>query len=99
MSTVSRVQAEVLEMAIELIRLDNQLHQLAHSLPVPPDLSDMNNDWVPHDEGAHLHGVIQCVRSDLLQDAIATLRAAAHKKDSELRKDFKRLLAKAAEKR
>ena len=88
---VSQSQQAVLEVAIELVRMDHRLHQLATSLPLPPDLTEMENDEVPHDAAAYLHGVINCVRTDMIQSAVNSLRTAAYKSDSELRADCKQL--------
>ena len=91
MPTVSQSQHAVLEVAIELVRVDHRLFEITTSLPVPPDLADMENDEVPHDSASYLHGVINCVRQDMLQGAIGVLKGAAQKSDSELRADFKTL--------
>lgn len=56
--------------ATELIRLNQRLLDIATSLASQPPTG-------------HLRGIIHCVRDDLLEDAIDTLTAAAHKSEAE----------------
>ncbi|MCP4546099.1 MAG: hypothetical protein GY835_06510 [bacterium] len=47
--------------------------------------SKMNEYRIPKDTAANLWGTIHCVRTDLLSDAIASLRQAGQLTDADLR--------------
>ncbi len=67
---------------------DAELEQLCKTLPEPTEDFDA---W------AELRGTLECVRTDLLEDAVATLRAAARRTQEEWHKAFQqRLLAEKA---
>ncbi|MCP4545768.1 MAG: hypothetical protein GY835_04795 [bacterium] len=78
-------QRAVLEVAIELIRLNKRLTDIAEAVPMPPDVDDMHENITPNTVAVNLHGIVRCVQSDLLLDAISTLIGAANKTDADLR--------------
>lgn len=86
--TLAEVQDEVVEVAVELVRINKRLNDLAQSVPLPPDIEQMRKNRVPETGAVYLHGMIDVVRQDLLDDAIATLLAGANRRDVDLREEF-----------
>jgi len=78
-------QLAVIEVAIELIRLNKRLTDITEALPMPPDVDDMHENITPNTVAVNLHGIVRCVQNDLLLDAISTLICAANKTDADLR--------------
>lgn len=78
-------QLAVLEVAIELIRLNKRLTDITEALPMPPDVDDMHENITPNTVAANLYGIVRCVQNDLPLDAISTLICAANKTDADLR--------------
>ena len=85
---VRAAQSIVLEVVVELVRLDQRLFEVVQDVPLPGDLVAMGEDEVPHSVGAQLSGIVNAVRNDLLKDAIATLTVAAQTTEEDLRKEF-----------
>lgn len=87
---MSKVEARQPEMQRVLFRVraklyesDAELEQLCETLPEPTE---------DFDTGAELRGTLECVREDLLKDAISTLRVAARRSEEEWRRAFERRL-------
>jgi len=74
-----------------LQRSDAELAELAASLSLPPDTTEMWNSQLPESFEAHLYATIDTVRTDCLQDAVDTLLRAARHNDASLRQQFLRL--------
>jgi hypothetical protein len=86
--TLAEVQDEVVEVAVELVWINKRLNDLAQSVPLPRDVDQMRKNRVPETAAAYLHGMIDVVRQDLLEDAIVTLLAGANRRDADLREEF-----------
>ena len=76
---VADLQTELLAAAISLRGIDESLAGLAEELPTPGDRFDAL---------AELRGAIDCVRSDLLSDAMTTLERAAILSEGELYRHY-----------
>lgn len=86
-------QHDLFEITLELTRIDRRLAEIRATIELPPDVDEMGEDLVPHDVNTHLSGVIGCVRSDLIEDAIATLKQASEITAAELRAKHQRCWA------
>jgi hypothetical protein len=80
----TEIQQDVLEVSIRLREVSDQLADLSSALPEPAEKFDMR---------AELRGVLECVRSDLLADAVNTLRAAATRDEAGFRGELRKRLA------
>lgn len=89
MRTMGRQSETILEIALEIARLDHRLGEIAATIALPPDFAEMNEELIPKDTAANLWGTIHCVRSDLLSDAIASLYKAVQVTDADLRDEFR----------
>ena len=78
-------QLAVEQLVVDLVRVDQRLTQIATSLTAQREPRAT----------AYLRGILECVRDDLLQDAIETLDAASRKSASELREAWDLLMAEA----
>jgi len=78
----------VLEVALELQRLDQRLFEIGESLVLPIDVVKMRQDRVPRTVVAELYGIVEMVRSESLAEAIASLLKVAQTSEDELRADF-----------
>lgn len=87
-SSLHAAQLAVLEVTIELIRLDHRLFEIVASLVLPADVDLMAEDKVAHDASAHLDGLVRYVKSDLLGEAIAALLKVTQVTDADLRHAF-----------
>jgi hypothetical protein len=85
---IRAVRSEVLEVVVELVRLDHRLFEIAQSLPLPADVGGMWENELPYSEAAELHATIECVKSDALAEAITTLRAMVQTTEADLRRHF-----------
>lgn len=79
-----RVRAAVLS----LHEVDDRLAELAESLPVPPDAAQMWESWLPASFTANLYAALEAVRSDCIQDAVATLLHAVRQSEGSLRREW-----------
>jgi hypothetical protein len=79
-----------------LHEVDNRLAELAESLPLPPDAAQMWDSRVPASFTANLYAALDAVRSDCIQDAIATLLYAARQSEDSLRREWAAVEPKAA---
>ncbi len=73
-TSISEVQTSLLQTARELRAIDHRLAELAES--IQPRLDQRLPD--------ELHGGTQCVRHDLLSDAIETLETLGHASEESL---------------
>ena len=81
----TKARQAVRKLASRLRRLDGQLATLSSELPEPV---------AEFEAAAELRGIVECVRSDLLADAITTLEAASERDEIGLRMELvKRQLA------
>jgi hypothetical protein len=71
-----------------LHEVDNRLAELAESLPLPPDAAQMWDSRVPPSFTANLYAALDAVRSDCIQDAMATLLYAVRQSDTSLRREW-----------
>jgi hypothetical protein len=79
MPTLLETQGAIQDAAAELRRLDERLAEICGRLPEPARGFDILTE---------LRGTVDCVRSDLLSDAIATLSVAATASESDLHRSF-----------
>lgn len=73
------VQRVLFRVRAKLYESDTELERLCGTLPEP------TGDF---DARAELRGTLECVRKDLLKDAISTLRVAARRTEEEWRRAF-----------
>ena len=78
----------VLEVALELQRLDQRLFEIGESLVLPVDVGKMRQDRVPRSVAAEIYGIVELVRTEPLADAITHLLKVAQTGESELREEF-----------
>lgn len=71
-----------------LHEVDNRLAELAESLPLPPDAAQMWDSRLPSSFTANLYAALDAVRSDCIQDAMATLLYAVRQSDASLRRQW-----------
>ncbi len=81
-------RAAVLEVALELQRLDQRLYEIGESVVLPFDVSKMRRDRVPRSVAAELYGIVEMVRAEPLAEAIANLQKAVQTSEEELREEF-----------
>ncbi len=81
-------RAAVLEVALELQRLDQRLFEIGESVVLPFDISKMRRDRVPQSVAAELYGIVELVRAEPLAEAIANLLKVAQTSEEELREEF-----------
>lgn len=85
------VQCVLLKVRARLYESDTDLEQLCATLPKPTE---------DFDAQAELRGTLECVRTDLLADALSTLKAACRRTKEEWRQHFEersRLLVSESE--
>lgn len=85
------VRDRIREAVSSLQRLDDELVELAESLSLPPDATEMWDSRLPESFEAHLYATIDTVRTDCLQDAVDTLLRAVRRDDVSLRQRFLRV--------
>jgi hypothetical protein len=83
----SRIRAAV----SSLHRLDDELGELAESLSLPLDATEMWESQLPTSFLPNLYAAIDAVRSDCVQDGINTLLRAVRQNDVSLRQEFLRV--------
>ncbi len=89
-------QRELLEVVIELQRLDQRLHEVAAALPRPARQDQMFEGDIPADVATELRGVIAFGQGDRLRPLIASLNAASKLTNDNLRGLFLRREQEAA---
>jgi hypothetical protein len=90
MNAPGEVRGRIRETVSTLLRLDDELAELAESLPLPPDVDEMWAAWLPESLPSHLYATIDSVRVDCLRMAVDTLLRAARQSDVTLRQRFLR---------
>lgn len=83
-----RGAAGVVQIALQLVAIEDRLTRIAESLPVPPNQEDMLEHRVPYDVATELAGVIACIVADEFRPAIEHLEGAARVTEEELRRRF-----------
>ncbi len=81
-------RSAVLEVAIELQRLDHRLFDILESVRLPIDVGKMHEERVPRTVLAEIHGIVEMVKSDYLHAAIASLLKLSEVTEEELREEF-----------
>ncbi len=83
-------QDAALAVALELMRLDHRLAQLAASIPLPADVETLFEDQDASTPASHLYGMIGAVKVDL-REAAQALVEAAQADEVFLRQEHRRL--------
>lgn len=83
--TVADCQTAVFEVALELARQDKRLSEIASAIAFPPDADAMLDLAQPSTTEVELFSRIECVKTDLLQEAVRALLEAAQLTDAALR--------------
>ncbi len=78
----------VLEVALDLQRLDQRLFEICDSMALPADVGKMRHGRVPRTVTAELYGIVEMVRTEPLAEAIAQLLKVAQTSEAELRAEF-----------
>ena len=81
-------QRAVLEVALELQRLDHRLFEICESLSLPVDVDKMREDRVPRTVAAELYGIVEMVKSDYLAEAVRDLLRVAQVTEEQIREEF-----------
>ncbi len=83
-----KTRGRIRNVVSDLQRVDDRLAELAESLPLPPDVAEMWEGTVPTCFIANLYSAIDAVRSDCIQDAMATLLHAVRRSEESLRHEW-----------
>ncbi len=78
----------VLDVALELQRLDYRLFEILDSVRLPVDVGKMREERVPRTVLAEIYGIVEMVKSDYLQEAIRSLLKVCETTEEELREEF-----------
>ena len=81
-------QRAVLEVALELQRLDYRLFEICASLSMPVDVGKMRENRVPRTVAAELYGIVEMVKADYLAAAVASLLQVAQVTEEQIREEF-----------
>ncbi len=90
MTRTRETRGRVREVVSTLRQVDNRLLELSEGLPLPFDAAQMWESRIPPSFTANLYAALEAVRSDCIQDAIATLLHAVRQTDGSLRREFLR---------
>lgn len=93
----TEIRERIREVVSSLHELDDRLAELAESLLLPLDAEDMWEFRLPMSFITNLFSALEAVRSDCVQDAVATLMRAVRQSEDSLRREW--LLARDQEKR
>jgi len=85
---VPRAQVLLLEIVVDLMRLEHQLQRIERRLPRSTEHAAMINGEVAPDVATELGGCIEFVLRDCISPAISYLRDATQVSDEDLRRDF-----------
>lgn len=88
MIQIEDVRGDLLEIVSSLYELKHRVAALAQRLPLPPDVEQMWEAQIPSSALANLYSALEAVRSDCLEQGIATLLRAARQSDASLRSEF-----------
>ncbi len=81
-------QRAVLEVALELQRLDHRLFEICESVGLPADVDKMRENRVPRTVAAELCGIVAMVKADYLAAAVADLLQVAQVTEEHIREEF-----------
>ena len=81
-------QRAVLEVALELQRLDQRLFEICDGLSLPVDVGRMRENRVPRTVSAELHGIVEMVKADYLAAAVVSLLQVAQVTEEQIREEF-----------
>lgn len=81
-------RSAVLEVALELQRLDQRLFEIGESVTLPFDVGKMRQERVPRTVAAELYGIVEMVRAEPLAEAVSSLVKVAQTSEEELREEF-----------
>ena len=81
-------QRAVLEVALELHRLDHRLFEILQSLSLPADVGKMRESRVPRTVAAELYGIVEMVKADYLAEAVGSLLQVAQVTEEQIREEF-----------
>lgn len=78
----------VLEVALELQRLDHRLFEICDGLSMPVDVGKMRDDRVPRTVMVELSSIVEMVKSDYLANAVRDLLRVAQVTEEQIREEF-----------
>lgn len=78
----------VLDVALELQRLDHQLFEILDSVSLPVDVGKMRDGRVPRTVLAEIYGIVEMVKHEYLREAISSLLKVCEMTEEELRDEF-----------
>ena len=81
-------QRAVLEVALELQRLDHRLFEICESMSLPADVGKMRENRVPRTVAVELCGIVERVKADYLAEAVASLQQVAQVTEEQIREEF-----------
>ncbi len=81
-------QRAVLEVAVELQRLDHRLFEICESVGLPADVGKMRENRVPRTVAVELRGIVEMVKADYLAEAVASLLQVAQVTEEQIREEF-----------
>jgi len=84
----TEIRERIRDMVSILHELDDRLTELAESLPLPLDAEDMWESRLPMNFNTNLFSALEAVRSDCIQDAVATLMRAVRQSEDSLRREW-----------
>ena len=82
------IRERIRDVVSRLHELDDRLAGLAESLPLPPDAAEMWEFRFPTSFVTNLYSALEAVRSDCIQDAVATLSHAVRQSEESLRREW-----------
>jgi hypothetical protein len=91
---VAAVQRRLSGHASTLGTLSVKLREIVDALPVPPNESDMLNDYVPKDVPTEIAGVLEYVVEEYLEPTRESLEKLARVTAEDLRRDLMKAKAK-----
>lgn len=78
----------VVEVALELQRLDHRLFEICEALRLPADVDKMREGQVPRTVAAELYGIVEMVKAEYLAEAVSNLLGVAQVREEEIREEF-----------
>ncbi len=84
----AEIRERIHDVVSRLHELDDRLAELAESLPLPPDAAEMWEFRLPMSFTTNLFSALEAVRSDCVQDAVATLMRAVGQSEDSLRREW-----------
>ena len=78
----------MLEVALELQRLDHRLFEICDGLSLPVDVGKMREKRVPRTVAAEIHGIVEMVKTEYLAAAVANLLSVAQVTEEQIREEF-----------